>query len=132
MNEMICAHCHTLLTTDLTHCSTCNTEIFHHGENKNIIDRIEPNCLIYRYAGSDMLEPAVIIKQNKVNLRVATKLKEYTAPIIIPKQNVYVFSQPILSSIQALRNERTATMMRYDQLIKSHWQNLKPYDLLPE
>lgn len=127
MNEMICAHCHTWITPDLTHCSTCNTGIFFDGENKNIIDRIQPNCLIYRYAGSDILEPAVIIKQSKVNLKVATKLKEYASPIIVPKQNVYVFNQPILSSIQALRNERTATIMRYDQLIQSHWKNLQPY-----
>ena len=127
MNEMICAHCHTWLTPDLTHCSNCNTGIFFDGENKNIIDRIQPNCLIYRYSGSDILEPAVIIKKSKTNLRVATKLKEYSAPIVIPKHNVYVFNQPILSSIQALRNERTATIMRYDQLIQSHWQNLEPY-----
>jgi len=62
---------------------------------------------------------------------VATKLKEYNAPVVIPKQNVYAFNQNILSSIQALRNERTATIMRYDQLIQSHWQHLEPYQDSP-
>ncbi len=127
MDKIICGSCHTWLTSDSSHCPSCNTEIFLDGDNKNIIDRIQPNCLVYRYAGSDILEPAVIIKQNKVNVRVATKLQEYTTPIVIAKQNVYAFNQNILSSIQALRNERTATMMRYDQLIQSHWQHLEPY-----
>jgi hypothetical protein len=127
MSEMICAGCHTCLTSDLTNCPSCNTAVFLDGDNKNIIDRIQPNCLIYRYEGSDILEPAVVIKESKVNLRVATKLQEYAAPVVVSKQNVYAFNQNILSAIQALRNERTATIMRYDQLIQSHWQNLKPY-----
>lgn len=127
MNGVICASCHTCLTLDLGQCPNCNTEICLDGENKNIIDRLQPNCLIYRYDGSDILEPAVIIKESKVNIKVATKLQEYTKPIVISKENVYAFNQTILSSIQALRNERTATIMRYDQLIQSHWQNLQPY-----
>lgn len=127
MNGVICAECHTWLTSDMTNCPSCNTTIFLDGDNKNIIDRLQPNCLIYRYEGSDILEPAVVLKENKVNLRVATKLQEYTAPIVVSKQNVYAFDQHILSSIQALRNERTATIMRYDQLIQSHWQELQRY-----
>jgi hypothetical protein len=127
MDKIICASCYTGLTADLSNCPTCNTAIFLDGDNKNIIDRIQPNCLVYRYAGSDILEPAVIIKQNRANVRVATKLQEYTTPIVVAKQNVYAFNQNILSAIQALRNERTATMMRYDQLIQSHWQHLEPY-----
>lgn len=127
MNGIICATCHTWLTSDLTHCPTCSTALLLDGEGKNIIDRMQPNCLIYRYAGSDILEPAVVLKQSKVNLRVATKLQEYSAPVVVAKQNAYAFNQNILSAIQALRNERTATIMRYDQLIQSHWQNLQPY-----
>jgi len=127
MDGIICAGCHTWLTVDFQHCPNCNTAICLDGENKNIIDRLQPNCLIYRYDGSDILEPAVIIKESKVNLRVATKLQEYSKPVVVSKQNVYAFNQSILSAIQALRNERTATMIRYDQLIKSHWQNLEPY-----
>lgn len=127
MDGIICASCHTWLTADLTTCPTCNTALYLDGDGKNIIDRIQPNCLIYRYAGSDILEPAIVLKQSKINLRVATKLQEYKAPIVVAKQNAYAFNQPILSAIQALRNERTATIMRYDQLIQSHWQQLQPY-----
>ena len=127
MPGIICNNCHAWLTLDLSTCPDCNTAIFLDGANKNIIDRIQPNCLIYRYDGSDILEPAVIIKQSKVNVRVATKLQEYSAPVVVAKQNVYAFNQNILSAIQALRNERTATIMRYDQLIQSHWQHLQPY-----
>lgn len=128
MNGIICGNCHTWLTADLTNCPTCNATLFLDGESKNIIDRIQPNCLIYRYAGSDILEPAIVLKQSKINLRVATKLQEYSTPVVVAKQNAYVFNQNILSAIQALRNERTATIMRYDQLIQSHWQHLQPYE----
>lgn len=127
MDGMICANCHTWMTLQVKNCPNCNATIFTDGDEKNIIDRIQPNCLIYRYSGSDILEPAVVIKQSKVNIKVATKLQEYSAPILVPKNKVYAFNQNILSSIQGLRNERTATIMRYDQLIKSHWQQLKPY-----
>ena len=127
MTEIICADCHTSLTSDLANCPNCNTAIRLDGVNKNIIDHIQPNCLIYRYEGSDILEPAVILRQSKVNVRVATKLQEYNSPVVVSKQNVYAFSQDILNSIQALRNERTATIMRYDQLIQTHWQQLNPY-----
>jgi len=128
MNGIICGSCHTWLTSDLSKCPTCNATLFLEGKDKNIIDRIQPNCLIYRYAGSDILEPAIVLKQSKVNLRVATKLQEYSTPVVVAKQNVYLFNQNILSAIQALRNERTATIMRYDQLIQSHWQHLQPYE----
>jgi len=131
MPGIICNHCHAWLTSDLANCPNCSTTIFLDGDNKNIIDRIQPNCLIYRYDGSDILEPAVIIKQSKINVRVATKLQEYNAPVVVAKHNVYAFNQHILSSIQALRNERTATIMRYDQLIQSHWQHLQPYQDAP-
>jgi len=128
MDGIICASCHTWLTSDLPNCPTCNTTLFLEGKDKNIIDHLQPNCLIYRYAGSDILEPAVVLKQSKINLRVATKLQEYTTPVVVNKQNVYAFNQNVLSAIQALRNERTATIMRYDQLIQSHWKNLQPFE----
>lgn len=79
------------------------------------------------YEGSDLLEPASVIKEGKVNVKVATKLKEFACPITVPKSKVYAFSQTSLGAIQALRNERTAAIMRYDKLIQSHWQQLKPY-----
>jgi hypothetical protein len=127
MDGMICSNCHTWMTTQAKNCPDCNADIVMDGESKNVIDRIQPNCLIYRYDGSDLLEAGVVIKQLKVNMKVATKLREYSTPLLVPKHKVYAFNQNLLSSIQGLRNERTATMVRFDQLIKSHWQNLEPY-----
>ncbi|MBP2655694.1 MAG: hypothetical protein H6Q73_3263 [Firmicutes bacterium] len=127
MEEVICANCYTPLSPVLSACPGCGDNIIITGEQKNIIDRVQPNCLIHRYDGSDLLEPAFIIKEGKTNLKAATKLKEYAKPITVPKQKTYAFDQNILSAIQSLRNERTASIRRYDQLIQSHWQQLKPY-----
>ncbi len=127
MDGVVCNTCHTWLPLDLSNCPGCNSNIVLDGESKNVIDRIQPNCLIHRYEGSDLLESAVVIKEGKANIKVATKLKEYAKPVTIPKQKVFTFNQNLLSSIQALRNERTATINRFDRLIQSHWQNLKPY-----
>lgn len=127
MDGVICANCHAWLTADLGSCPGCGSDLVFEGESKTIIDRLQPNCLIHRYDGSDLLEPAVVIKEGKVNAKVATKLKEYANPVTVPKSKVYAFNQETLSAIQALRNERTATIMRYDQLIKSHWKKLRPY-----
>lgn len=129
MDGVICANCHTWLTTDIESCPGCGSGVVLEGETKSVIDRLQPNCLIHRYAGSDLLEPAVLIKEGKVNVKVATKLREYANPVTVPKNKVYAFNQDTLSTIQALRNERTATIMRYDQLIQSHWKNLKPYKM---
>lgn len=131
MDGVICANCHTWLNTVADACPGCGSGIVLDGEAKNVIDRLQPNCLIHRYAGSDLLEPAVFIKEGKVNCKVATKLKEYPNPVTVPKNKVYSFNQDTLSAIQALRNERTATIMRFDKLIQSHWQNLKPYKATP-
>lgn len=127
MDGMICASCHTWMTLQARNCPSCKTNIVTDGINKNVIDRIQPNCLIYRYDGSDLLEPGVVIKQLKVNLKVATRLREYSHPILVPKNRVFAFNQNLLNSIQGLRNERTAAMVRFDQLIQSHWHNLAPY-----
>ncbi len=129
MDGVICSNCHSWLTAEGNNCPNCGSEIILDGDGKNVIDRIQPNCLIHRYAGSDLLEPAVIIKEGKTNLKVATKLREYSNPVTVPKTKVFAFNQDILTAIQALRNERTATIMRYDQLIQTHWQKLKPYNL---
>lgn len=127
MDGIVCTGCHSYLTTELSNCPGCGNAIILAGEAKNVIDQLQPNCLIHRYDGSDLLEPACIIKEGRTNVKVATKLKDYGKPIVVAKTKVYSFNQSILSSIQALRNERTATMRRYDQLIETHWQNLKPY-----
>lgn len=127
MNEIVCKSCHNYLPGDLTACPDCGSTLIFDGESKNVIDRLQPNCLIHRYEGSDLLEPAVLIKETKTNCKVATKLKEYAKPLTVPKVKVYQFDQKILGAIQSLRNERTATMYRYDRLIQAHWQTLKPY-----
>jgi hypothetical protein len=127
MNEIVCMSCHNCLPDDLSSCPDCGSEIVLEGDSKNVIDRLQPNCLIHRYEGSDLLEPAVILKETKVNCKVATKLKEYAKPVTVPKVKVYTFDPKTLGAIQALRNERTATIHRYDQLIQVHWQNLKLY-----
>lgn len=126
MEGIVCAGCHTWLDMSMTICPECSAAIIGDGENKNVIDRLQPNCLIHRYEGSDLLEPAVLIKEGKTNYKVATKLREYAKPVVVPKTKVFCFDQNVLSSIQALRNERTATINRYDQLIQSHWKHLKP------
>lgn len=127
MDDVICANCYTQVSLDTTSCPGCGGNIIVTGESKNILDRVQPNCLIHRYDGSDLLEPATVIKECKTNLKAATKLKEYAKPISVPKHKVYAFDQNLLSVIQALRNERTASIKRYDQLIQSHWQQLKPF-----
>lgn len=127
MNGIICSDCHMLLSPESSICSDCGMPIVLEGENKNIIDHLEPNCLIHRYEGSDMLEPAFIIKVGKTNLKVATKLKEYAKPVVVPKQRVYSYDSTLFDSIQDLRSKRTATIDCYDLLIQSHWQKLLPY-----
>lgn len=122
-----CPSCYQFFSWEPDTCPQCSHSLVWGGENKNIIDHLEPNCLIHRYEGSDLLEPASVIKEGKVNVKVATKLKEFACPITVPKSKVYAFSQTSLGAIQALRNERTAAIMRYDKLIQSHWQQLKPY-----
>jgi hypothetical protein len=127
MKGIVCATCHSWLALDAAVCPGCGCPVVLDGDGKNVIDRLQPDCLIHRYEGSDMLEPAVIIKEGKANIKAATKLQEYAQPVTVPKTKVYAFDQNILGSIQALRNERTATIRRYDQQIQSQWSQLKPY-----
>ncbi|MDT8903099.1 hypothetical protein [Anaeroselena agilis] len=127
MEGIICASCHSWLTIDTGACPGCGCPVVLEGDNKSVIDHLQPNCLIHRYEGSDMLEPAAIVKEGKTNIKAATRLKEYAQPVTVPKNKVYAFDQNILGSIQALRNERTATIRRYDEQIASQWQQLKPY-----
>lgn len=127
MNGIVCAHCFSYLPTLVTACPSCGQEIIVTDPNKTVIDKILPNCLIHRYEGSDLLEPAIILKEGKVNYKVATQLKDYPHPITVAKNKVYHFDQSLFSSIQALRNERTTSMYHYDSSIKTHWQQLKPF-----
>lgn len=128
MDGVVCASCHTWLIPDSAACPACGSPVILEGEGKTVIDHLQPNCLIHRYEGSDLLEPAAVIKVGKSNVKAATRLKEYAKPITVPKHKVFSFDQTVLSSVQALRNERTATIHRYDQMIQSHWQHLRPYN----
>ena len=128
MEGFVCKNCNSWLSSPIANCPGCGTELITAGDAKNIIDQLHPNCLIHRYEGSDLLEPAVLLKEGKTNVKVATRLIEYQKPVTVPKTKVFGFDPAVFSSIQALRNERTATIKRYDQLIGSHWQRLKPYN----
>jgi len=127
MDGIICANCHSWLAPGSPACPGCGNAVIAAGSGKNIIDRFEPDCLIHRYEGSDLLEPAVVIKQGKSNIKAATKLKEYAQPVTVPRQKVYAFDAATLGAIQSLRNERTAAIRRYDRQILAHWQKLRPY-----
>ncbi len=127
MEGIVCSICHSWLTAATDSCPSCSMPLILSGENKTVIDHLEANCLIHRYNGSDLLEPAIVIKEGKTNLKVATKLREYPHPVTVPKHKVYHFDSQVLSAIQALRTERTTAITRYDDLIKSHWQKLQPY-----
>jgi hypothetical protein len=125
----VCPNCLSYFTEVKQHCQHCNNDLVYEGRDKNIIDCLNPDCLIHRYDGSDMLEPAVLLKSGKVNAKVATKLVEYAKPIVVPKHKIYAFQDDVFSAIQSVRSERSTTMKHYDQLIASHWQKLKPYPL---
>lgn len=127
MDGVVCRYCHTWMPLETEVCSGCSTGLVFDGEDKNIIDRIQADCLVHRYEGSDLLEPAVIVKEGKSRMQVAIQLKDYAKPVCVAKSKVFAFNHQLLSAIQTLRNERTAAMRRYDQLIQSHWQRLKPH-----
>lgn len=130
VNGFVCQNCLSYFSKVNDHCQHCHSLLVFEGQNKNIIDRLTPDCLIHRYDGSDMLEPAVLLKPGKVNAKVATKLAEYAKPIVVPKNKIYTFQHDVFCAIQSVRSERSATMKRYDYMIENHWQKLKPYPLV--
>lgn len=125
--EFVCQSCKAYLRSPELACPHCHTALIYDGPEKNIIDELEPNCLIHRYPGSDLLEPAQIIKEGKVNMKVAVKLKDLQKPIAVPKSEVYSLDQTVLSAINALRSERRETMDRFDDRIGEHWSRLSAY-----
>ena len=124
---LVCIGCHTWANPGTTVCPGCGETFILSGEAKNVIDRLEPDCLIHRYEGSDLLEPAAIIREGRTNIKVAIRLREYAAPVTVAKTKAYKFDHDIFCAIQGLRNERKATIGRYDMLIQNHWNHLKPY-----
>lgn len=127
MNEIVCASCHACFSYGAKECPSCHTKLIYTGDDMNIITGISPNCLVHRMRGSDRLEPAVLLKEGRTNVKVATRLAEYARPLTVPKAETYLFSADLLAHIQALRNERTAAIHRYDAQIASYWQSLTPY-----
>ena len=131
MDGVVCSKCNSYLPITHTSCPGCGSDIVLEGKAKSVIDHLNPNCLIHRYDGSDLLEPAVVLKAGRSNYKVALKLQDYAKPVSVPKHKVYMFNQNILSSVQSLRNERTASTMRFEQQIGSHWNHLQPFGQEP-
>ncbi len=127
MPEQICAQCYTSVADQSTTCPGCGQKLFYTGNDKNVLDKLIPNCLIYRYEGSDMLEPALLVKACKTNAKVATNLREISHPITLSKDRVYSFDKSIFQSIQELRQQRTNIVQDFDQQIQTYWTKLTPY-----
>ncbi len=127
MSEIVCASCHACFPHGESECPSCHTVLIYTGDEANVITDFSPNCLVHRMRGSDRLEPAVLLKEGRTNVKVATRLAEYERPLTVPKSETYMFSPDLLAHIQALRNERTAAMHRYDARIAVYWQALSPY-----
>lgn len=127
MDGIVCSKCNSYFSSTQTICPNCGIEVILDGAKKSVIDQMVPNCLVHRYDGSDLLEPAVVLKAGRTNYKVALKLSDYAKPVSVPKHKVYMFDQDLLSSVQNLRNERTASVMRFEQQIGSHWNQLQPF-----
>lgn len=127
MDGVVCLKCNSYFTHTSSNCPSCGSEIVLDGDAKTVIDHLTPNCLVHRYDGSDLLEPAVVLKAGRSNYKVALKLQDYAKPVTVPKHKVYMFNEDILQSVQGLRNERTASVMRFEQLIGSQWNKLQPF-----
>lgn len=127
MSEFICAHCNTYFQDTPAKCPACKAALRYAGAEKNVVDRLAPNCLIHRYQGSDLLEPAQLLKTGKVNAKVAVRLKDLAKPLSVPKAEVFQLDEAVLSSINALREERCEAMRRFDERIGAHWQELVAY-----
>ncbi|KYZ76887.1 hypothetical protein AXX12_18455 [Anaerosporomusa subterranea] len=127
MDGVVCSKCNSYLPITTASCPGCGSGIVLKGTMKNVIDQMVPNCLVHRYDGSDLLEPAVVLKSGRSNYKVALKLQDYAKPVTVPKHKVYTYNQGLLSSVQSLRSERTASVMRFEQQIGSQWNQLQPF-----
>ena len=127
MSEIVCVSCHACFPHGASECPSCHTALIYTGDDANVITTLEPNCLVHRMRGSDRLEPAVLLNEGRTNVKVATRLAEYARPLTVPKSETYTFTPDLLAHIQALRNERTAAMHRYDAQIAVYWRSLVPY-----
>lgn len=127
MFKSICTNCHGELSQISASCPHCHTTLCWEGHNKNTHDQIIPDCLIHRYQGSDLLEPAAFLKNGKINVKVALTTPIGVKQITVPKQEVFQLDNNILNSITDLRQSRCQTMADYDNKISAYWNNLSPY-----
>lgn len=125
--EFICNSCQGYVNQPLSHCPYCQTPLIFAGQDKNVTDSLTPNCLIHRYQGSDLLEPALLLKEGKTNMKVAVKLKDVVKPITVPKVEVFKNDDNVLNEINRLRLERKLQMEKYDETISDYWQKLQNY-----
>ena len=127
MSDIVCSSCYACFPRGETTCPSCRAALVYAGDEANVITTFSPNCLVHRMRGSDRLEPAVLVKEGRTNVKIATRLAEYSEPLTVPKAETYMFDAELYAHIQALRNERTAAMHRYDTQIAVYWQALTPY-----
>lgn len=125
MNILVCQNCFSPNTTDACSCTKCGSMFETEGTRKNIIDTFEPTCLIHRYEGSDLLEPAAIVKEGKRYLYVATQLLEYAHPTKVPKERVFKYNPDLLSNVDQLRKERRNYVEAVDSRMAELWSQLQ-------
>lgn len=125
---LICNSCKKEFHSFSAACPHCQTTIILEGAGKNISETFVPDCLIHRYRGSDLLEPAVVLKKGKTNLKIAIRAKDLAKPITVPKDAVFQYDETIFRSVCALRDDRCETMRRYDAEIGAYWNKLTSFD----
>ncbi|MDU4959648.1 MAG: hypothetical protein E6X17_03155 [Sporomusaceae bacterium] len=127
MDGIVCANCSQFAPVTSAACPGCGSAFIRSGAQKNIIDQLEPNCLIHRYDGSDLLEAGTVLKKGKSNYKVALKLSDYTKPITVPRHKVYHYNPELFGAVQELRSQRAASSLQFEQQIGSHWSRLQPF-----
>ncbi|MEM5770783.1 MAG: hypothetical protein AAGU32_21235 [Bacillota bacterium] len=125
MNILICKSCFSPNTTP-TCCTHCGSLFITEGADKNVIDTFAPTCLVHRYEGSDLLEPAAIVKEGKRYHYVATGLLEYARPTKVAKERVFKYDQALLDSVTLLRKERRDYVTAIDTRMAGLWTQLQP------
>lgn len=123
MHILICRNCFSPNTAP-TCCTQCGSMFVTEGTNKNIIDTFVPTCLAHRYEGSDLLEPAAIVKEGKRYFYVATQLMEYAHPTKVPKERVFKYNQALLDDVNKLRKERRDYVADIDTRMHVLWSQL--------
>lgn len=126
MHILICQSCFSPNSASAC-CTQCGTMFVTEGEAKNVIDTFEPTCLVHRYEGSDLLEPATVVKEGKRYLYVATQLLEYAHPTKVPKERVFTYNQALLNDVNHLRKERRDYVDAIDVRMAELWSQLHTF-----